>query len=246
MPVGGVTVSSAPTAGWSSMEIRIESLIEGARRARGTVVIIDVFRAFTTAAVALARGAARIIMVAEPDEALQLREKGMGEICVGEVDGKRPEGFDFGNSPYEMVRASLGGKVIIQSTRAGTVGVEAATGATAIYAGSLVTAKATAQAILCEAPPLVTIVAMGLNGLVRTDEDELCALYLRNLLEGRRPDTQAIRTLVRQSGEMARLEALDPPHGFPQDCDMAMEIDKYDFAVRVGREDNLLVARRCT
>jgi len=227
------------------MEIRIESLIEGARRARGTVVIIDVFRAFTTAAVALSRGASRIIMVAEPDEALQLREKGMGEICVGEVDGKRPEGFDFGNSPYEMVRASLGGKVIIQSTRAGTVGVEAATGATAIYAGSLVTAKATAQAILHEAPPLVTIVAMGFNGQIRTDEDELCALYLRNLLQGRRPDPQAVRTLVRQSGEMARLAALDPPHGFPQDCDMAMEIDKYDFAVRVGRENNLLVARRC-
>jgi 2-phosphosulfolactate phosphatase len=184
-------------------------------------------------------------MVAEPDEALQLREKGMGEICVGEVDGKRPEGFDFGNSPYEMVRASLGGKVIIQSTRAGTVGVEAATGATAIYAGSLVTAKATAQAILHEAPPLVTIVAMGFNGQIRTDEDELCALYLRNLLQGRRPDPQAVRTLVRQSGEMARLAALDPPHGFPQDCDMAMEIDKYDFAVRVGRENNLLVARRC-
>lgn len=40
------------------MEIRIESLLEGARRARGTVVIVDVFRAFTTAAVALAPGGA--------------------------------------------------------------------------------------------------------------------------------------------------------------------------------------------
>jgi 2-phosphosulfolactate phosphatase len=47
------------------MEIRIESLLEGAQRATGTVVIIDVFRAFTTAAVALARGASKIIMASK-------------------------------------------------------------------------------------------------------------------------------------------------------------------------------------
>ena len=41
------------------MEIRIDSLVEGARRAEGTVVIIDVFRAFTTAAVAFSRGGPR-------------------------------------------------------------------------------------------------------------------------------------------------------------------------------------------
>lgn len=226
------------------MEIRIESLIEGAQRASGTVVIIDVLRAFTTAAVALARGAARIVMVAEVEEALRLRAEGVGDACVGEVDGKRPEGFDFGNSPYELARARLKDKVIIQSTRAGTVGVEVATGATAIYAGALVTSNATAQAILNDASPLVTIVAMGFNGQIRTDEDELCALYLRNLLQGRRPDPEAIRTLVRQSAEMARFARPDPPHSHPQDVDMALEIDKYDFAVRIRREDGLLVAKR--
>jgi 2-phosphosulfolactate phosphatase len=46
------------------MDIRIESLIEGAARASGVVAIIDVFRAFTTAAVAIANGATRITMVA--------------------------------------------------------------------------------------------------------------------------------------------------------------------------------------
>ena len=45
------------------MEISIHSLLEGATRATGTVVIIDVFRAFTTAAVALANGASKIVMV---------------------------------------------------------------------------------------------------------------------------------------------------------------------------------------
>ena len=71
--------------------------------------------------------------------------EGVGEVCVGEVNGIKPEGFDFGNSPHELMQADLEGKVVIQSTRAGTVGVAAAVGATAIYAGSFVVAEATAR-----------------------------------------------------------------------------------------------------
>jgi 2-phosphosulfolactate phosphatase len=226
------------------MEIRIESLLEGARRATGTVVVVDVFRAFTTAAVALARGAAWIIMVAEPEEAVRLREGGLGDLCVGEVNGKRPRRFDFGNSPHEMMQADLRGKVVIQSTRAGTVGVAAATGATAVYAGSFVVAEATVKAILQGSPREVTIVAMGYNAMVRTDEDELCALYLRNLLQGRRPEREAIRKLVLAGGEMAKFRDPQQPHFHPEDVDIALEIDKYDFAIRVVREDEFLVARR--
>jgi len=226
------------------MEIRIESLIEGARRARGTVVIVDVFRAFTTAAVALARGARQIIMVAEPDEALALRERGVGEICVGEVNGIRPEGFDFGNSPYEMTQASLEGKVVIQSTRAGITGVAAAAQAEAVYGASFVVAAATARAVLRDNPSYVTIVAMGWNARARTDEDEQCALYLRNLMQGRRPDPEAVRKLVLASGEVAKFRDPNQPHFHPEDLDMALEIDKYDFAVRIVREGGFLVARR--
>jgi 2-phosphosulfolactate phosphatase len=225
------------------MEIRIESLLEGARRARGTVVIVDVFRAFTTAAVAFSRGASKIVMVAEPPEALALKARGVGDLCVGEVNGVRPDGFDFGNSPLEMTGASLEGKAVIQSTRAGTTGVAAATQASQIYVASFVVAKATARAILRDDPPLVTIVAMGWNANVRTDEDELCALYLRNLLEGREPNPDALRQLVQASGQVAKFYDPDQPHFHAEDCEMSLDIDRFDFAIRVAREDDLLVAR---
>jgi len=225
------------------MEIRIESLLEGAKRARGTVVIVDVFRAFTTAAVAFSRGASKIIMVAEPPEALALKARGLGDLCVGEVNGIRPEEFDFGNSPFEMADANLEGKVIIQSTRAGTTGVAAATQASAVYAASFVVAKATARAILRDQPPLVTIVAMGWNARMRTDEDELCALYLRNLLEGREPNSDAVRQLVQASGQVGKFYDPAQPHFHPEDCEMSLDVNRFDFAIRVAREDNLLVAR---
>ena len=174
------------------MEIVIDSLLEGARRARGVVVIIDVFRAYTTAAVALSKGAEKIILVAEVDEAIALRNDGAGDMCVGEVGGMRPEGFDFNNSPSQISAADLGGKTIIQSTRAGTVGMNAAGEADHLYGGSLAVASATVEAVRRLDPPLVTIVAMGSEGRIRTDEDEQCALFMRNLLQGVIPD-QAIR-----------------------------------------------------
>ena len=67
------------------MNISIHSLLDGAAQATGTVAVIDVFRAFTTAAVALAGGAYKVIMVSTVKEALSLREKGIAHPlgCCG-------------------------------------------------------------------------------------------------------------------------------------------------------------------
>src|SRR5437660_9398791 len=91
-------------------EIHLDRLLEGATRATGSVAIIDVFRAFTTAAVALAKGASRIVMVRTVEEALALRDAGIGEVCMGEVRGRTPDGFDFGNSPFEISTVDFHGK----------------------------------------------------------------------------------------------------------------------------------------
>ena len=50
------------------MEIRLASLSEGAQEAAGTTIIIDVFRAFTTVAVAFDRGATQIVLEPRPDQ----------------------------------------------------------------------------------------------------------------------------------------------------------------------------------
>src|ERR1700761_265895 len=102
------------------MEISIHSLLEGAERVTGSVAVIDVFRAFTTAAVALANGASSIVMVRSVEEALVLRDASVGQICMGEVRGRAPDSFDFGNSPFVVSTMDFGGKTIIQRTSAGT------------------------------------------------------------------------------------------------------------------------------
>ena len=229
------------------MEIRLGSLTRDAREAAGTVIVIDVFRAFTTAALAFDQGAAAITLIAEAEDALALYRSGVGEVLLGEVDGKRPPGFDYGNSPYELTGVDLTGKSLVQSTRAGTVGVAAAFAAPdtdTIYLGSLVVAAATVQAVRRENPELVTILAMGDQGVVRSDEDEQCALYLRNLLEGREPDPDALRQLIMAGGATEKFFDPAQPQYHPQDVELALQISKYPFAMRVSRENGRPVARK--
>ena len=226
------------------MDIRMGSLVRDAREAVGAAVIIDVFRAFTTAAIAFDRGATEITLVAEAADALALHRSGVGDLLMGEVDGKRPEGFDFGNSPHEISQADVAGKSLVQSTRAGTVGVAAAANAETVYLGSFVVAQATVEAIRRERPETVSIIAMGDQGRVRSDEDEQCGIYLRNVLEGRRPSFDAVKSLIMTGGATQKFFDPNQSQFHPEDVTLALELDRYPFAMKITREDSLLVARK--
>ena len=163
---------------------------------------------------------------------------------MGEVHRRAPPGFDFGNSPFEISGVDFGGKTILQRTSAGTQRiVEAATKAERLYAASLVTAEATVRALLSASPDQISLVAMGGNGLKRTDEDELCAIHLRNRLEGRPGNADAVRRLILAGGEVRRFQDPARPYLHPEDVDIALDIDRYDFAVRVEFENGRPLAR---
>ena len=98
------------------MEIHVSSLLQGAKESSGISVVIDVLRCFTTEAIAFQRGAKKIILVSEIEEALDLKRQGLGSLLMGEVGGQRPEGFDYGNSPKDILDVDFRGRTIIQST----------------------------------------------------------------------------------------------------------------------------------
>jgi 2-phosphosulfolactate phosphatase len=104
-------------------------------------------------------------------------------------------------SPFEISGRDFRGQTIIQRTSAGTQGIVAASQAERLYAASLVTAEGTVRALLSGSPGQVSLVAMGDNGSKRTDEDELCAIHLRNRLEGRLSDADAICRLFGQGAK---------------------------------------------
>lgn len=230
------------------MKVTIARRIESAATARGHVVVIDVMRAFTTAAYALAAGAERIVLVASTETAFELRQRfgrarGHHAVLVGESEGRKIEGFDHGNSPPEMERADLAGRTVILRSSSGTQGVVRARAATSIALGSLVVASATARWLRAQATE-VTLLAMGSPYSGRGEEDDACAEFLSSLLLHERADADRAIQAVRAS-EAGR-QALDPSVDWtsPEDLDAACAIDRFDFAMPVTLEDGLLVARR--
>lgn len=109
-------------------------------RIRGTVVVIDVLRAFTTAAYAFAAGAKEIILVSEIGEAFALKDDLRNVLLMGEADGLPVRGFDYGNSPSALAGVDLAGVTLVQRTTAGTQGVVRTGQATRILATGLCTA----------------------------------------------------------------------------------------------------------
>src|SRR5262245_35721190 len=164
--------------------------LETCETAPDTVVVIDVIRAFTTAAFAFAAGASDIITVGTVEEALSLSDHFPGSLVMGEVGGRQPLGFDFGNSPAALIQADLSGRRIIQRTSAGTQGLVRSLCAETLLASSLVCAGATVNYIQQQKPVSVTFVSTGNNPQV--DEDDACAYYLAALLQGETPDPQAL------------------------------------------------------
>lgn len=218
------------------MLVRIESLLSGVETAAGTVVIIDVFRAFTTACLAFRQGAEKIVLFESVDEARAFASGRANHILVGEVGGVMPKGFDFSNSPQDVAGVDFSGKTLVQSTRAGTTGVARVEPHSEVLVASLQNAGATANYLLTRLPEQVCIVAMGWGGRVRTEEDELCALYIRNLLQGCKLPAEAIRGIILASKEAQKFGDPRTPQFSRGDLEHCLDIDATRFAIRVERE----------
>jgi 2-phosphosulfolactate phosphatase len=211
--------------------------------ASGVVVVIDVLRAFTTAAYALAAGAGQIALVSSIEDAFALKARYPAARLMGEEKGLPIAGFDYGNSPSAIVTGNLNGCTMIQRTSAGTQGVVRSLKAEVLLAGSLCCAAATAKYIQGLAPEWVTFVITGSHTADQGDEDRACADYLQGLLEGNPPDRGVIVQRVRESA--AARKFMDPKEGeFPlSDLEYALAIDWFDFVLRVEREGDGLWMR---
>jgi len=171
------------------MDIRVFNLLEGARKAEGITVIIDVFRAFTVECFLAEMGVKTIIPMGDPAECLKLKKDNPDYFLIGERKGIKLDGFDLGNSPSQLTTGpSLAGRTVVHSTSAGTQGIILATGASEILTGSFVNASAVARYIRNKNPEVVTIVGMGQNGTEPSPEDVLCAEYIKALILGENPN----------------------------------------------------------
>lgn len=220
------------------MNIQILHMIDGAKKAKGITVVIDVFRAFSMEAYCFAKGAKKVIPVGDIDLAYKLKEKNPDVVLAGERHGKIMPGFDTGNSPSELMSVDVKDRVVVHTTSAGTQGIANAKNADEILGGSLLNAKAIAEYIKKSGVQEISLVCMGLEALSETEEDTLCAEYIKSLLEGTTIDMQKeIESLKTTSGAKFFDKAQNDV--FPEaDFAMCTELDKYNFVIRLKKCDD--------
>ena len=221
------------------VNIKILQLLSGAKEATGITVIIDVFRAFSVESYLFSKGAEKIIPVADLDLAYKLKKDFPDAILVGERDGKKCEGFDFGNSPSELKDANLKGRTVIHTTSAGTQGLFGAKNADIILGAGLVNARTTAEYIKRSGYNDVCLVCMGLAAIEPTEEDTLCAEYIESILEEKPMNLEEkIENLKYTSGAKFFDKAQNDV--FPEeDFYLCTMVDRFDFAIELTKENGL-------
>lgn len=213
------------------MEIRHAEGVEGARAARGVAVIIDVLRAFTVSAYALAGGAPRCLLVATVPRAVALARH-LHAVVSAEVDGLPIEGIPISNSPTMIQTTDLHGRVLVQRTSSGVQAALAARDCDHVLAASLVVAAATARAVAELRPAIVTLVATGAP--LGHPEDGLCAELIAAHLRGQPPPPlEELLGPIRRDPRYLRSRAGDWPGCPPSDMDLSLAVDRFDFAMTV-------------
>jgi 2-phosphosulfolactate phosphatase len=202
-------------------------------------VVIDVIRAFTTAHVAFARGAQTILLVNDLQKAFELKNRSAEYLLVGEIDGLRIPGFDFGNSPAEISQANLAGRTLVLKTTNGVEAALRALQAPLVLVAALVNARKTSfylrrkieEGVLRR----INLIASHPSG----DEDLACAQYVRSLLIDGAPVTAShVAWRVRQSKAAEKFLDASRPEFDPRDVDFCAQEDE-DALVLQARRDGL-------
>jgi 2-phosphosulfolactate phosphatase len=231
---------NAPGVGEETMIARYAGGERGARdaaRSGSAVVVVDAFRASATIAVLVSKGA-RVVPVASIEEA---RGYGGADLRAGERGSAKVAGFDFGNSPTEILESEVApGSTVVFSTTNGTRVVEAARGAPAVFVGAFVNASALANALARGDYGSLMVVGCGWEGRRASEDEAAAGAILHRLGErGVELDGRARRVVeayrgrslerLRDNRAARRLERL----GYERDLDLCLAEDAVPVVPRL-------------
>lgn len=195
-------------------------------------VVVDVLRATSAIAQALASGYKRVYCCREVEDALRLREQ-LGEgLLGGERSAVKIEGFDIGASPREVLEPR--GETLIYSTTNGTRAVLASAAACReVLLGSLLNLSAVARAVRDDC----VIVCAGFQGQFALD-DAYCAGRIVELLDADVTDAAKASAILARSfptAHEALLARTYGPPGLEEDIKFCAQENVVDVVPRLNR-----------
>ncbi len=163
-----------------------------------TRVLVDIYRSTSTIPILLRNGASEIIPTESLAEAREIKQNRPDCIIIGERFGFKVPGFDYGNSPSQLLNKDFSGKVVIFTSTNGTKVLKKIVEGGNVFIGSFINVDATYNAIKDEES--VSIVTSNRpDG--RAEEDYLFAEFLMKKLKGEEPSlTEYVRLVKKSSG----------------------------------------------
>lgn len=194
------------------------------------MVIIDVFRAFTTAAYALDQDPENYFLTNKTPVVERLIKEYPEPFLIGKPEIGQTLAYHIPNSPTRVQDHDLKGKTIIHRTEAGAKGVLESSSADQILVVSFPNILATAQYLKQFDPATITIKPMGHEGTTPSLEDNLCAEVLKSLLEGNdSPRDLLMKELKEGPGKyFFQQDQLQYPKDDFKKC---LEIGKFNFVI---------------
>jgi 2-phosphosulfolactate phosphatase len=202
-----------------------------ASEARGFIVVIDVFRAFSFACYAIGNGATDILAVRDLETAWAVKHQYPEYLLAGEQrGGRRPERFDFGNSPSAIESIDLTGRGVIHMTSSGTAALTRVRG-DEILTGSFVNAGAVVRYIRQRLPSEISLLCTEDPDRGPWDEDTLCAEFIARSVLGEPTDFASVVTALK-SHEHGRILLTRPTSDRPaRDFSLCLALNRYDFVL---------------
>jgi 2-phosphosulfolactate phosphatase len=199
-------------------------------------IVVDVLRATSTIAQALASGYERVYCSAEVDEALALRER-LGEgLLGGERSAVKIEGFDVGASPREFVGEPRAKTVIFSTTNGTRAILETAVRSDQVLLGSLLNLGSVAAAAR-ERGEDVVVVCASFQGAFALD-DAYCAGRIVQLLGGQPTDAAKAADAIARAwpdAHEALLARTYGPPGLEKDIAFCAQVGTLDVVPRLNR-----------
>jgi 2-phosphosulfolactate phosphatase len=200
-------------------------------------IVVDVIRATSSIAQALAVGYERVLCCREIDEAQALRSQLGDEAVVGgERNGVVIEGFDVGASPREFAAGPQARDLILSTTNGTAAILAAAERCETVFLGSLLNLGAVVAAAR-KAEHDVVVYCAGFKGMFALD-DAYCAGRIVAELAGERSDAAAASELLARSFSSA-LEGLNArtygPPGLEADIEYCAQENLLDTVPRFAR-----------
>lgn len=207
-------------------------------------IIIDVFRAFTTASYVLEQSPKKYILTSRCHVISRLAKSFQNPLLIGKPEKGSHLLYDIPNSPTRTKEVKVKERAILHRTEAGAKGILKAKNTDLVLAVGLVNANATAQYIHTLPQAKIEVFPMGHEGITPSIEDHICQLYIQACLRGEKMALSPFLSTLRKGP--GRYFFSQDQWQYPiEDFECCINTGRFNFAIQAEVKEDYAVLSHC-